>query len=293
MRVVSPASPIHREQTERGVALLEAEGYKVTFAEHAFESDGYLAGSDEHRAKDLHTAFQDPEVACVLCSRGGYGISRLLPMLDLDAMAASGKMFCGFSDVTVLHMALNRRGLVTMHTPMLLTLSVDREQWVIDSFTALLKGIAETPSNAKRAKTLVGGGASGVVAGGCLCLITDCIATEAWLSLKDKIVLIEDVDESPHRIDAMLTHLINTGDLHSARGIVVGEMTGTDDKIDPKIGAWDWRRIVEDRVAPLGIPAVVDFPFGHMKTMLSLPLGVEANLDADAGTLTYTQPPCS
>lgn len=293
IRVISPASPLNKEQTEQGVRLLEAEGYKVTFGDHAFDRDGYLAGDDKDRANDLHQAFSDPDVKCVMCSRGGYGISRLLPLLDIKMMAASRKMFCGFSDVTVLHLALNRLGLVTYHTPMILTFSVEREPWVIESFTNLLKGDASTPAHAKKGETLVGGCAKGVVTGGCLCLITDCIATKAELDAKGKILLIEDVDESPHRVDAMLTHLINTGIIQEASGIVVGEMTGTDDKIDPKIGTWDWRRIIENRIIPLQIPSVINFPFGHMKTMLSLPLGIEAELNADAGTLIYTESPCS
>ncbi|MCH8980098.1 MAG: LD-carboxypeptidase [Armatimonadetes bacterium] len=127
VRVVTPGSPLDEGQIADGVALLESEGYSVTLAQRVFERDGYLAGPDEGRAEDLMAAFADPDVACVMCSRGGYGSARLLPFLDLDAMAGSGKMFCGFSDVTTLHLALNRRGLVTMHTPMLITLGVQRE----------------------------------------------------------------------------------------------------------------------------------------------------------------------
>ncbi len=293
VRVVSPASPLTPEQTAAGIALLESEGYVVTLGEHVYDKDGYLAGRDEDRAADLMRAFTDPDVACVICSRGGYGSARLLPFLDLDAIAASGKMFCGFSDVTTLHLALNRRGLVTMHTPMLITFSVDREPWVVESFKSLLKGDASVPTGAKKGETLVGGTADGVVTGGCMCLLGDSLATVDALETKGRILLLEDVDESPHRVDALLTHMLNVGLLQQAAGIVVGEMTNTDEKVDPKIGAWSWRRIVEDRIGPLGIPTVVDYPIGHMKTMLSVPLGVRARLEADAGTLTYTESPCS
>jgi muramoyltetrapeptide carboxypeptidase len=291
--VVSPASPVAPEQVAQGVALLESEGYVVTFGEHAFDRDGYLAGSDPDRAADLMAAFLDPDVACVMCSRGGYGCARLFPFLDLDAMAASGKMLCGFSDVTTLHLALNRRGLVTMHTPMLLTFSVDREPWVVESFKSLLRGDARTPVGASRSETLVGGVAEGVVTGGCMCLLGDSLATPDALETEGKILLMEDVDESPHRVDALLTHFLNTGILQRAAGIVVGEMTNTDERADPKIGAWDWHRIVADRLEPLGVPTILDFPIGHKRTMLSVPLGVSARLDADAGTLTFTESPCS
>ena len=293
VRVVTPASPLTPEKIADGVALLEGEGYRVTLGSHVFDQDGYLAGRDEDRAAELMTAFMDPDVSCVVCSRGGYGCARLLPYLDLDAMAASGTMLCGFSDVTTLHLALNRRGLVTMHTPMLVTLSVEREPWVIESFRSLLKGDPTVPNSAKRGETLVGGWAEGVVTGGCMCLLSDSLATPDALETNGKILLLEDVDEPPHRVDAILTHFLNAGLLQRAAGIVVGEMTNTDEKADPKIGSWSWRRIVEDRIKPLEIPSIVDYPIGHMKTMLSVPLGVSARLDADAGTLVFTESPCS
>ena len=259
----------------------------------ASRRDGYLAGSDADRASDLATAFEDPTVDCVLCSRGGYGCARLLPLLDLDAIASSGKMFCGFSDVTTLHLALNRRGLVTFHTPMPLTFSVEREPWVYDSFKRLLKGDASVPAEAPRGETLVSGTVEGVVTGGCMCLLTDSLATPDAFDPRGKIVLLEDVDEDARRIDAMLTHLVNAGLLQKAAGIVVGEMTNSEAKTEDAANVWPWRKIVEDRIAPLGVPSVVGYPFGHMKSMLSVPLGVSARLDAGAGTLTVTEPPCS
>lgn len=292
IRVVSPASPLQPEQAERAVLLLEAQGYRVSFGAHAYDRTAYLAGTDADRAADLQEAFADPDVAAVLCSRGGYGCARLLEHLDLDTIADSGKMFGGFSDITTLHLALNRRGLVTFHMPMLLSLSVDREPWVIESFCSILRGADPIPVAAKRAETLRGGIAEGVLTGGCLCLLTDSLATPDALEAEGKILLIEDVDENPHRVDAMLTHLRNAGVLQGAAGIVFGEMTGTDDRFDEKIGAGSWRDIVRDRVSDLEVPMVCDFPFGHMRTMLSLPLGVRARLDADAGMLRLVEPPC-
>ena len=265
----------------------------MTLGQNALQRDGYLAGTDQERAMDLNEAFLDSEVDAVVCSRGGYGCARLLPHLELDKMAQSQKMFLGFSDVTTLHLALGRRGLVTFHTPMLLSFSVEREPWVVASFCALLKGNDPVLDAAPAAETVVPGVAEGVLHGGCLCLLTDSLSTPDSLDCDQKILLIEDVDEHPHRVDAMLTHLLNSGQLQKAKGIIVGEMTGTDEKPDPKIGAWPWKRIVQDRLLHLNVPTIVNFPIGHMKSMLSLPLGVRVRLDATAGRISLLESPCA
>lgn len=294
IRVVSPASPLTPDQVEEGVRFFEGLGCSVEMGEHVFAKDGYLAGADEKRAADLMAAFTDDGIDAVVCSRGGYGCARLLPHLDLDAMAASGRMFVGFSDVTTLHLAMQRRGLSSFHAPMLITLSVEREPWVRESLKRLVTGEADPLGvDHPRADTVVGGSVEGVITAGCLCLLCDSIGTPDPLEAEGRILMIEDVDESPHRVDAMLTHLRNTGILQSAAGIVIGEMTRTDEKVDEGIGEWPWRRIVEDRLAGLDVPTIINYPFGHMKNMLSFPLGVKARLDADAGRLSLPEPTCA
>ena len=292
IRVVTPASPLTQERIQKGVSLLEGEGYMVTLSTNVFASDAYLAGGDLTRAKDLMDAFEDPDVAMVYCSRGGYGCARLLPHLDFDMMAASRKLFAGFSDVTTLHVALNRRSLPTLHAPMPITLNTDREAWVYESLKGALRGETGTPSNATKGQTVVGGKAEGVVVGGCLCLLCDSIGTNEPLETEGKILIIEDVDEAPHRVDAMLTHLLNTGLAQKCAGIAIGEMTRTDEKQDEGIGGKPWREIVKDRLGNLGIPLMTDYPFGHAPNMLTLGLGVKAQMDADAGTLTYLESVC-
>lgn len=285
VRIVTPASPLTPEKIEDGIKWLESEGYRVSLGDHVFDKHHYLGGTDADRAGDFMAAIRDPDVDCVMCSRGGYGCARTIPYLDLDEIVASGKQVCGFSDVTTLHLALNKRGLVTLHTPMMITLSVPRVEWVYESMSNILKGENPFPAAHTPAETLVSGVAEGVITGGCLCLMTDSFGTGYELDCRGKIVVIEDVDEHSFRVDAMLTNLINNGQLAQAAGIVIGEMTGTDEMSEDKMGSWPWRELVADRIKPLGVPAVVNYPFGHMKTMLSLPMGVAARLDADAGRL--------
>ena len=291
--LVSPASPIADAKLEPIRQRLEERGYRLRIMPHAIEADGFLAGNDQNRARDLTGAFADPEIAAILCTRGGYGSARLFPYLDLDTLAGQPKLFLGFSDITTLHLALNGRGLPTVHSPMALTLTVPRADWVWESFFATLEGKDPIPESAPLGQTVVGGTAEGIVTGGCLCLLADSIGTPNPLDCEGKIVLIEDVDENPHRIDAMLTHLLNAEIIQQAAGIVIGEMTRTDDRCDEGIGARPWREIVRDRLGNLGIPLVTDLPFGHAPQMLSLPLGIRARLDADAGRLSYLESLCA
>lgn len=285
--MVTPASPLDRESTEDAQRLLESWGYKVEFAPHAFDRLDYLAGADKDRAQDLTDAFADPSVDVVFCCRGGYGCARLLPYIDLQSMAASGKLLAGFSDITTLHLAFDRLGAPTLHAPMAITLSRQREPWVYESLRRALEGVFNPPADVSLGETVVPGTAEGIATGGCLCLITDSIGTEYGIDARGKIVFIEDVDENPHRVDAMLTHLRNSKVLDDCAGIVVGEMTRTDERRDESIGAMPWRDIVIDRLAPLGKPLMINFPFGHAPNMLTVPFGVPVRLDSAARTLQF------
>lgn len=292
VELVSPASPIEESKLSRFVDLLEGWGLRVRVGKNALASGDYLAGTDQQRAEDLNHAFSDPEVRGVLCTRGGYGAARLLPHLDFAAFAGTRKIFSGFSDITTLHLALGHEGLATLHAPMGLTFSRDREPWVAESLRAALFGDDPVSEGSPTGTTLRPGVAEGEVTGGCLCLLCDSLSTRYPLEVEGKILLIEDVDESPHRVDAMLTHLLNAGILQTASGIIIGEMTGTDDRTDTSIGGRPWLEIVRERLSGLTQPAVVGFPFGHCPNMLSLPLGVRARLDANTGSLTYLERWC-
>jgi len=293
IQFVTPASPLSADKLEFMTRLLEAAGYKTKVAKHALDADGYLAGSDLDRATDFQAAFDDPETSAVMCTRGGYGCSRIMPFLDFERISNSGKMLIGFSDITMLHLALNRLGTPTVHGPMALTLHYPREPWVYDSFLRALNGDLTFPNEAPKPTTLVGGVAEGETVGGCLCLLTDSIGTPWALETEGKLLVIEDVDENPHRIDAMFSHLVNSGLAEKAAGFVIGEMTRTDERADEAIGAKPWREIVRDRLGPLGKPLIIDLPIGHAKNMLTLPLGLQARLDADSGVITYLEPLCA
>lgn len=289
VRLVSPASSLIESKLTNMIQLLESEGYKCEVAEHALDQWGYLAGTDAHRAADFQSAFEDDKVDAVLCTRGGYGCNRILPMLDLDRIAACGKQLIGYSDVTAIQLALLRRGTACVYAPMAITFVPEREPWVYQSFKQAIRGENPIPEGAPKGTCLVPGEAEGILVGGCLCLLTDSLGTADALDTTGRILFIEDVDENPHRVDAMLTHLLNIGLLAKCKGIVIAEMTGTDERSDPTIGSMLWRDIVRDRVAHLGIPTIIDFPAGHMKQMHTLPLGLQVRLRADQGSLEYLE----
>lgn len=283
--IVSPASPIDEEDLEKGRAVLHAMGFETQLMPNALRRMGHLAGTDAERADDLHAAFADPEIDAVLCARGGYGVSRALRYLDLDAIAEIGKPFLGYSDITALHTALNRRGMVTYHAPMVISFAKPHPDWVRESFMAALAGKDPVHPDAPKGRTLVRGTASGLVGGGCLSLLADSMGTHEAFDGAGQIILIEDIGEKPHRVDAMLTHLLNAGAIQNAAGFVIGEMTDTAAIADPAHPSW--QAIVEERLAPIGKPTILNYPFGHIEAMLTLPLGRRATLDADKGILIY------
>lgn len=290
--LVAPSGPLGHLKVDGLEFLLASFGFRTRRAEHLLDQWRYLAGSDEARAHDLQRAFEDPEVDAVFCARGGYGCARLLPYLDLDLIAQSRKLFIGFSDITVLHLALNRRGLPTLHGPMAHAAVQDHSVWVNDSLRSALYGDALIPEEAPAGECAVPGSAEGIVIGGCLTLLADACGTPDQPDTADKIVLIEDVGEQAYRIDARLTQLLNSGVLQNAAGFVIGEMTGTNEKEDEPSKRTTWQEVVMDRLGPLGRPIIFNFPFGHITSPLTLPLGIRARMDASAGRLQYLERIC-
>lgn len=290
--IVAPSSPVTLQQVEGGLKLLEERGYKVKLGEHLWERDGFLAGPDEHRAADLERMFTDPEVKAIVCARGGYGMARTMDFFDMSVVEENPKVFMGFSDVTYLHGAAYQEAeLITFYGPMLISWSVDWPQGCKDLWFAAMERpapLGRIPPDG-RANTLTGGRVEGVVLGGCLCLLTYAIGTPFELDPSDALLIIEDVDEPPHRVDAMLEQLKQSGMLAGVEGLVIGNMTRTDERADEHIGFRSAEEIIKDHLGRRDVPAVTGLQFGHVPSPLTLPLGVNAILDADAGTLTYTE----
>lgn len=286
--VVAPAGPVPPERLDAGVAVLASWGLDVRLAAHARGTDerfGYLAADDATRAADLTDAWCDPDVRAVFCARGGYGIQRMVDLLDWESLAGAGpKVLVGFSDVTALHQAFAARlGLSTIHGPVVSSLGRDDEE-SREHLRGLLfdprPGTSLTPAPGL---PLVPGRAEGVLVGGNLALLAAEVGTRNSLRAAESIAVLEEIGEEQYRLDRLFTQLLRTGWFDGVRGIVLGDFTDC-------ASAEAVQDLVMDRLAPLGVPMLFGAPVGHEPRNLAFPLGVPATLDADAGTLVLREP---
>ncbi len=299
--IVAPASaPPDPKSVDCSVAALERLGFKVNLAPNVRKRWGFLAGSDRDRANDLMGMFTDRKVKAILCVRGGYGASRLLPLLDYQAIRANPKIFIGYSDITSLHCAfLVKANLVSFHGPMLNSdfVKKDMPDFTLVSFLKTLMQPSAPGSicdgyRRKTVKVLRGGVASGPLRGGNITLVCAALGTPYQPEFRGRILFFEDVDEAPYRFDRMLTQLLNAGLLQQVAGVAIGINAGCK---DPKAAkAKEYRQTLEDvfreRLLPLKVPIVVGLPFGHIPLNATLPVGVRATLDAVKGDLLITEP---
>lgn len=291
--VVAPSSPLRDPRLAEGIRRLEVAGYNVVEGAHLHDGHAYLAGPDAARANDLTAMFANPAVDAVFCARGGYGACRMVDLVDWEVVRAHPKVFVGYSDITTLHLAFERRArLATFHGPMVVTLGGDLSTDASDCFWRAVGGaepLGALPPAGAPMHTLVGGTARGRLAGGCLALLGAAVGTCDAPDFAGRLVLIEDVGEALYRVDRLLVQLLRAGAFHDAAGFVIGNATGwdRDTQSPPAMRIEDlWR----DLIVPLGKPAIHGFPFGHEPNPLTLPLGCMAELDADARTLTVLEP---
>jgi muramoyltetrapeptide carboxypeptidase len=281
--LVAPAGPLAGEEDlARAVANATALGWEPVVGAHVLARDGYLAGDDADRARDLNRAIADAAVDGIWCLRGGYGAMRILEAVDYDALARRPKALIGYSDITALHAAVRVRcGLVTFHGP---TARGALTPFARESLERAVARAQDPCGVAPAARVLRDGQARGRLAGGNLALVAALVGTP-FAALPERCILVlEDVKEAVYRIDRMLTQLRLAGLLARCTGIAFGQFT----EIPAADG--DGTRPIETllrEVADLaGVPCVAGVPVGHVGDQWTLPLGAMAELDADAATLT-------
>jgi muramoyltetrapeptide carboxypeptidase len=275
---------------------LEALGFEVRVGEHARARHGFFAGADAERAADLAAMFAAPDIAGIFCYTGGWGTPRLLPLLDYAAIRRQPKVLIGYSDVTALLNAVHQEtGLITFHGPMA---AWDIRPWTLEQLKRVLMsaapvgtltnpptGEAELVNRDYRILTLRGGKARGRLAGGNLTMIASLMGTPWELDTRGAILFLEDVHEAFYRVDRMLTQLRLGGKLDQLAGVVFGYCS----ECPTDAPSFSFEEILAEYFSPLGVPACAGLAFGHLKEKLTLPIGLEATLDADAGTLTIDE----
>ena len=258
------------------------------------KSWGYFAGTDQERLDDLNSALTDPTIAAVWCLRGGSGMSRIVNRLDFAAFARHPKVVVGYSDITVLLLALwTKTGVVSFHGPMSRARLTDFSRAHLERalFNAVAAGALDdnvAGADAEPVVTITPGIARGRLIGGNLSLLQTLIGTEYFPDLDGAILFLEDVHEALYRIDRILAHLRLTGALDRLAGVAIGRVTeiplSVGDETFGLTGVW------QEYFGSLDIPVAAGFPFGHIDSQWTLPVGVMAELDATNGRLTLLEP---
>jgi muramoyltetrapeptide carboxypeptidase len=276
--IFAPAGPVDASRLDRGIARLRKAGFVPEVADGVLASEGYLAGGDEHRARQIEWALTLPEGRAVMAARGGYGTTRILPLVDWKRAARRRKLIVGFSDLTaVLSYLSTRVGFPCLHGPMAaadLALRFDPE--ALGAFARLAAG-AVSPREpwGEPTERIRGGAAEGVLAGGCLSVITGLLGTPYEPDFRGALLFLEDVGEPAYRIDRMLTQWIQSGRLSKIAGIVVGTMAPVRGE-----SADETLRVFHEAGRRLSVPVRYGFPAGHAGKNVALPFGVRARTDA-------------
>ncbi len=277
---------------------LGALGLTVKLGEYVLSRRGYFAGTDEERARDLNAQFADSGVKGIFTVRGGWGSSRLLPLIDFSLIRKNPKVVMGYSDITVLLLAIHAQtGLATFHGP------VGISSW--NAYTVnfvrqiLLEGQAVTMTNPSeigdnltqvedRVQVIRPGTATGKLLGGNLTVLSAIIGSPYVPDWRGAILFLEDTEEGIYRIDRMLTQLKLAGVLAQISGFIFGKCT----KCGPGegYGSLTLEEVLNDHIRPLGIPAWFGAMIGHIPKVFTLPIGVQAEIDAAAGSIRMLEP---
>jgi muramoyltetrapeptide carboxypeptidase len=279
LRVISPSGRLREGSAfDRGVEIWRSRGYRVEVSKSVTAEWGYLAGDDALRRAELAAAWQDPDCKAILCTRGGYGGMRLLEDWQWD-LSIPPKWLIGFSDITSLLWSLAQHNIVTVHGPVMTTIA-DEPDWSADRLFRLVSGHPIPPLRGDI-------WAEGIVTGKLfpcnLTVATHLLSTPYQPNLDGVILAIEDVTESPYRIDRLLTHWRLTGALSKIAGIAIGRFS----QCDPPEGVLSFtvEEVLRDRLTDLNIPILANLPFGHDGCNAALPVGVDAVLDCKTGEL--------
>jgi muramoyltetrapeptide carboxypeptidase len=272
---------------ERGIARLREQGVIVhNYYDHALV-DQRFGGTDEGRLAQLNAAIADPDVQVVMALRGQYGISRLMPRIDFKAIADSGKIVVGYSDLTALHMGLMAKtGAKSYAGPMICNDFAD-EEWngyTQQQFWSCLAGPTHVVRGDACANPVVE--QEGMAWGGNLSMLVSLLGTEYFPRIDGGILFLEDVAEHPYRVERMLLQLMKAGVLARQNAIVLGDFSRY--KLGAHDNGYDFDTMLAYMRATLPVPIVTGLPFGHIPRRATIPFGAHAQLVSGPEGFTLT-----
>lgn len=298
--LISPAGATFiKEEIDIVQEAVKALGLVPYTAPHLLDKYGYLGGKDKDRAADINQFFADPKIDLILPIRGGWGCARILPYLDYNLIQKNPKIIIGFSDLTALIIGIYAKtGLVTFHGPNGFS-SWRTEQ--VDSFKQVLfLGNKVTYKNQpdgddanrlmtvkNRIKTITPGTAKGQLIGGNLSVLSGIVGSPYVPDFKNYILFVEDVGENIYRIDRFLTHLKIAGILDKLSGFIFGQCTNC--LPDADYASLTLEEVLEDHIKPLGIPAWSGAQIGHLENIITLPIGINVEINANQGIITLLE----
>jgi muramoyltetrapeptide carboxypeptidase len=286
--LIAPAGPLQKpEELARAQENARTFGWEPIVALHARDRTGYLAGHDRDRLNDINVALRDPNIDGIWCLRGGYGMIRILADIDYDALSRTPKAIIGYSDITALHAAVQRKcRLVTYHGP---TAREPLSELARDSFERAVVKQTDSCGTAPKAREINAGTAEGRLVGGNLAVLASLCGTPFIPDLSDGILILEDINEPVYRIDRMLQQLRLSGALTGCKAIVFGECVKCSD--DAGGGGRGFDEVLGETAHALGVPCMAGIPVGHIDAQWTIPLGATATLDTKTRTLAVTSYP--
>ena len=286
--LVAPAGPVTEERIQLSLERCHSLDLEPVLGASARIRSGYFAGSDEERAADLRGALMDDTLDAIWALRGGYGTVRLLDLVDISVMRERPRAYIGFSDNTTLHLALFNAGVISFHGPHPggdfppeTRAAFERVLFHAESANALPLRSSDPPPRCLRS-----GRARGRLIGGNLSILAAACGTDACLQARDCVVFIEDVGEATYRIDRALTQMYRSGALVGATALAIGRFTDIPESENDR----PVEEVLLEIAERLRVPAVVDFPIGHIEHNWTIPVGTMAELDADAAELRIIEP---
>lgn len=283
--LIAPASPTDSNLMDKCIESIKKLGLNVVLGNSCFAKHGFLSGIDDIRANDINEMFKNKNIKGIFSLRGGYGSARLLDLLDFKMIKKNPKVFVGYSDITALHIALNQKcNLITYHGPMISTELIkgldeySNYYYEQNIFNTTVLGPIKNPTD-MNVDILCEGYAEGKLIGGNLSVICSTIGTKYEINTKNKILFIEEVSESPYKIDRMLLQLHQAGKFNDAKGIVLGAFTDCNAS-DPN-KSLSLNEVFNEIILPNKKPTIYNVACGHCLPTLTLPLGAKASLNTE------------